>query len=244
MGQAALRIARAAGYWSLGTVEFLADIQGDFYFLEVNTRLQVEHPVTELVTGYDLVRLQLQIAMGEKLPLQQEDIRWRGSAIECRICAEDTENNFFPSPGKILQLREPSGPGVRLDSGVYSGWTVPLEYDPLLAKLVVWDESRDAAIGRMRRALHEYSIAGVETNVAFFREIMQDPVFQKGWLHTGYVADFFARRAPKSAPSRELELAAALAAAAAYTRNGHPQAIHRQSETSRWLAGGRDSFLR
>ena len=244
MGQAALRIARAAGYWSLGTVEFLADIQGDFYFLEVNTRLQVEHPVTELVTGYDLVRLQLQIAMGEKLPLQQEDIRWRGSAIECRICAEDTENNFFPSPGKILQLREPSGPGVRLDSGVYSGWTVPLEYDPLLAKLVVWDESRDAAIGRMLRALHEYSIAGVETNVAFFREIMQDAVFQKGWLHTGYVADFFARRAPKSAPSQELELAAALAAAAVHTRNGHPQATHQQSETSRWLAGGRDSFLR
>jgi acetyl-CoA carboxylase biotin carboxylase subunit len=243
MGEAALRIARAVGYSSLGTVEFLADVQGDFYFLEVNTRLQVEHPVTELVTGYDLVRLQLQIAAGERLPFKQEDIHWRGSALECRICAEDAENNFFPSPGKIVQLREPSGPGVRLDSGVYPGWTVPLDYDPLLAKLVVWDEDRDSAIGRMQRALSEYSITGVETNIAFFREIMDDPTFRKGWLHTGFVADYFARRTSKPGPSSDLEFAMALAAAA-HLRNGKPETINHKLETSRWLTDGRGSLLR
>jgi acetyl-CoA carboxylase biotin carboxylase subunit len=244
MGEAALRIARAVGYSSLGTVEFLADSQGDFYFLEVNTRLQVEHPVTELVTGYDLVRLQLQIAAGEKLPFKQDDIQWRGAALECRICAEDAENNFFPSPGKIVQLREPSGPGVRLDSGVYPGWNVPIDYDPLLAKLVVWDENRDSTIGRMLRALSEYSVTGVETNLAFFREIMDDPIFRKGWLHTGFVDDFFARRAPKSMPSQELELAAALAAAAAHSKNGGAESRNQKAEGSRWLNGGRGTLLR
>jgi acetyl-CoA carboxylase biotin carboxylase subunit len=243
MGEAALRIARAVGYSSLGTVEFLADVQGDFYFLEVNTRLQVEHPVTELVTGYDLVRLQLQIGAGEKLPFKQDDIRWRGSALECRICAEDAENNFFPSPGKIIQLREPSGPGVRLDSGVYPGWTVPLDYDPLLAKLVVWDEDRDSVIRRMQRALSEYSITGVETNVAFFREILDDPAFRNGWLHTGFVADYFARRNSKPGPSSDLELAMALAAAA-QSRNGKPETRNHTLETSRWLTDGRGSLLR
>jgi acetyl-CoA carboxylase biotin carboxylase subunit len=244
MGEAALRIARAVGYSSLGTVEFLADVQGDFYFLEVNTRLQVEHPVTELVTGYDLVRLQLQIAAGEKLPFKQDDIQWRGSALECRICAEDAENNFFPSPGKIVQLREPSGPGVRLDSGIYPGWTVPLDYDPLLAKLVVWDADRDSAIQRMQRALSEYSITGVETNIAFFREIMDDPAFRKGWLHTGFVADYFARRKAKPNPTPELELALAVTAAAAHSKNGHREATNQKLETSRWLTDGRSSLLR
>jgi acetyl-CoA carboxylase biotin carboxylase subunit len=243
MGEAALRIARAVGYSTLGTVEFLANIEGDFYFLEVNTRLQVEHPVTELVTGYDLVRLQLQIAAGEKLPFNQEDIHWRGSALECRICAEDAENNFFPSPGKIVQLREPSGPGVRLDSGIYPGWTVPLDYDPLLAKLVVWDEDRDSAIQRMQRALIEYSITGVETNLAFFREILDDPAFRKGWLHTGFVADYFARRNSKPDPSPDLEVAMALAAAA-HSRNGKLETSNHKQETSRWLTDGRGSLLR
>jgi acetyl-CoA carboxylase biotin carboxylase subunit len=243
MGEAALRIAQAVGYSSLGTVEFLADIQGNFYFLEVNTRLQVEHPVTELVTGYDLVRLQLQIAAGEKLPFKQDDIQWRGSALECRICAEDTENNFFPSPGKIVQLREPGGPGVRLDSGVYSGWNVPIDYDPLLAKLVVWDEDRNATIGRMQRALSEYSITGVETNLAFFREILDDAVFRKGCLHTGFVGDFFARRKPKSMPPQDLELAAAMAAAA-HSKSGGAESRNHNAEGSRWLTGGRGSLLR
>src|SRR5271170_3656861 len=214
MGEAALKIARAAGYDNLGTVEFLADDRGNFYFLEVNTRLQVEHPVTELVTGYDLVQLQLRIAAGEALPFTQKDVSWRGWAMECRICAEDPENQFLPSPGKIAQLREPSGPGVRLDSGVYPGWTVPLEYDPLLAKLVAWGPDRNAAIQRLERALGEYAISGVATNLAFFREILNDHEFRAGNISTEFVTEFFARRKPRAEPRDQLDLAVALAAAA------------------------------
>lgn len=243
MGEAALRIARAAGYYNLGTVEFLADQYGNFYFLEVNTRLQVEHPVTELVTGLDLVQLQLRIAAGEALPFSQEDVRWNGWAMDCRICAEDPENQFFPSPGKIVQLREPAGPGIRLDSGVYAGWTIPLDYDPLLAKLVAWAPDRDSAIRRLDRALAEYVIMGVETNVSFFREILQDPEFARGALHTGFVGDLMARRKPHHAPSAELDLAVALAAAAA-SRNGGGETRIEKAAPSTWLIEGRGHLLR
>ncbi len=160
LGEAALQIARAVKYSNAGTIEFIAGPQGDFYFLEMNTRLQVEHPVTEYVTGVDLVRWQIHIAAGEPLTLKQQDIRWSGSAIECRVYAEDPENNFLPSPGEITRYTEPGGPGVRVDGGVYAGWTVPLEYDPLLAKLCVWSDTRSSATDRMRRALAEYRIAG------------------------------------------------------------------------------------
>ena len=244
MGEAALRIARAAGYYNLGTVEFLADQDGNFYFLEVNTRLQVEHPVTELVTGLDLVQLQLRIAAGEALPFSQEDVRWNGWAMECRICAEDPENQFFPSPGKIVQLREPAGPGIRLDSGVYPGWSIPLEYDPLLAKLVAWAPDRDSAIKRLDRALAEYAITGVETNVAFFREILQDPEFGRGALHTGFVGDLMTRRKPQHAPSAELDLAIALAAATAASRNGGGETRIEKAAYSNWLIEGRGHRLR
>ncbi|HEV2690426.1 MAG TPA: acetyl-CoA carboxylase biotin carboxylase subunit [Bryobacteraceae bacterium] len=249
MGEAALRVARAAGYFNLGTVEFLADNQGNFYFLEVNTRLQVEHPVTELVTGLDLVQLQLRIAAGEALPFAQEDVALQGSAIECRICAEDPENQFFPSPGKIAQLREPGGPGIRVDSGVYAGWTVPLDYDPLLAKLIAWAPDRQEAIQRLLRALREYSIVGVETNLAFFREILEDPRFRAGDLHTGFIAELFARRKPKPKPAADLELAAALAAAAQAKNgqaetSGQPDHSNSQGDISRWLSEGRGSLLR
>ncbi len=243
MGDAALRIARAARYYNLGTVEFLADDEGNFFFLEVNTRLQVEHPVTELVTGHDLVHLQLRIAAGEGMPFAQEDIEWRGSAIECRISAEDPEQHFFPSPGKIVQLREPAGPGIRLDSGIYPGWTVPLDYDPLLAKLVAWAPDRQSAIQRMLRALHEYAIVGIETNVAFFREILQDPVFRSGQLDTRFIADFFARRGPAAEPSPELETVAALVATA-YSQKREPETSNGKPQTSRWLTGGRSELLR
>jgi acetyl-CoA carboxylase biotin carboxylase subunit len=243
MGEAALRIARAVGYYNLGTVEFLADNQGNFYFLEVNTRLQVEHPVTELVTGLDLVQLQLRIAAGEALPFTQEDVTWQGSAIECRIGAEDPENQFFPSPGRIVHLQEPSGPGIRLDSGVYQGWTVPLDYDPLLAKLVVWGADRNIAIQRMRRALQEYSILGVENNLAFFREIMDDSRFRQGRLDTNFVGDFFSRRKPAAAPSSDLEMAVALAAAVHYN-NDRRETKTANSEMSRWVIEGRDGLHR
>jgi len=246
MGDAALRIARAAKYHNLGTVEFLSDQHGNFYFLEVNTRLQVEHPVTELVTGLDLVQLQLRIAAGEALPFTQDDVRFRGWAMECRVCAEDPENQFFPSPGKIVQLREPSGPGVRLDSGVYPGWTVPLEYDPLLAKLVTWGPDRHSAIRRLDRALAEYAILGVETNVEFFREILHDPEFQRGALHTGFIAELLARRKPEEPPAPGTDLAVALAAAAGYTRKAAPKAngSNGSKSSSNWLAEGRGHRLR
>lgn len=160
IGQAALQIATAANYYNAGTLEFLADQQGNFYFLEMNTRLQVEHPVTEWVTGVDLVQWQIRIAAGERLTIRQEDVRWHGSAIECRVYAEDPENGFLPSPGTIAEYLEPSGPGVRVDGGVYPGWTVPIEYDPLLAKLSVWADTRSAAIKRMERAVAEYRVLG------------------------------------------------------------------------------------
>jgi len=243
MGEAALRVARAAGYNNLGTVEFLADNHGNFYFLEVNTRLQVEHPVTELVTGLDLVQLQLRIAAGDALPFSQEDVRWQGSAIECRICAEDPENNFFPSPGTIAQLSEPSGPGIRVDSGVYQGFTVPLDYDPLLAKLIAWAPDRNMAIHRLLRALREYAVVGLDTNLEFFQEILEDREFQAGELHTGFIARLFARRAVKPDPPADQEMAAALAAAA-QAKSVQPEKSTEQREVSRWVIDGRGTLRR
>ncbi|MBC8167946.1 MAG: acetyl-CoA carboxylase biotin carboxylase subunit, partial [Bryobacteraceae bacterium] len=165
MGAAAVKVARESGYFNAGTVEFLVNATGQFYFLEMNTRVQVEHPVTELATGLDLVHWQIRIADGETLTLSQDQIRWRGAAIECRIYAEDPANDFFPSPGTITHLSMPAGAGVRLDSGVYQGWTVPVEYDPMLAKLAVWGETRPVAISRMQRAIGECRVGGIATNL-------------------------------------------------------------------------------
>jgi len=243
MGEAALRIARAANYSNLGTLEFLVDTHGNFYFLEVNTRLQVEHPVTELVTGHDLVQLQLRIAAGERLPFQQDDIAWRGWAMECRVTAEDPENQFFPSPGKIVQLREPAGPHVRVDSGVYAGWTVPIEYDSLLAKLIAWGPERDTAIQRLLRALAEYSIVGVETNLRFFGELLRDSEFREGNLHTEFIAKFFDRRSAPAEPAEEIKMAVALAAAT-HAANGRQEIRIDRDAASPWLQAGRDQMLR
>jgi acetyl-CoA carboxylase biotin carboxylase subunit len=212
MGEAACRAARSAGYSNAGTVEFLVDESLNFYFLEMNTRLQVEHPVTELVTGLDLVHWQLRIAAGEPLSLKQEDIQWRGSAIECRVYAEDPENGFLPSPGAITRLDRPAGPGVRLDSGVYLGWTIPMEYDPLVAKLAVHAETRDLAIARMRGALEEYSVDGVKTTIPFFHQILDDIEFREGRLHTGFIDEYFRRRETR-APAPEVVEMATLAGA-------------------------------
>jgi acetyl-CoA carboxylase biotin carboxylase subunit len=187
MGEVAVRVAQAAGYTNAGTVEFLVDQQKNFYFLEMNTRLQVEHPVTELVTGLDLVHLQIRIANGERLPFAQDDVTIRGHAIECRIYAEDPDNNYFPSPGKITLLLAPSGPGIRRDSGMYEGWTVPMDYDPLLAKLIGYGTDRDQAIGRLTRALSEYFVGGIKTNISLFRRILRDPNFRAAKLDTGFL---------------------------------------------------------
>jgi len=187
MGEVAVRVARAANYTNAGTVEFLVDQQKNFYFLEMNTRLQVEHPVTELVTGLDLVHLQIHIANGEPLPFTQEQVTIRGHAIECRIYAEDPDNNYFPSPGKITLLLLPSGPGIRRDSGMYEGWNVPMDYDPLLAKLIGYGTDRDQAISRLTRALNEYFVGGIKTNISLFRRILSDPDFRAAKIDTGFL---------------------------------------------------------
>jgi acetyl-CoA carboxylase biotin carboxylase subunit len=187
MGEAACRVARAAGYVNAGTVEFLVDADRNFYFLEMNTRLQVEHPVTEMVTGIDLVREQLRIAAGEPLGYGQPDVAWRGWAIECRINAEDPFGGWLPSPGTITGLRAPSGPWVRDDSGAYEGYTVPRWYDTLLAKLIVWGADRPAAIERMLRALGEYRVVGVRTTIPALQRIVGHPHFRAGRLSTAFL---------------------------------------------------------
>lgn len=244
MGEAALKVARAAGYTNAGTAEFLVDKNRNFYFLEMNTRLQVEHPVTELATGLDLVEWQLIVAGGGKLPLVQDQVAWRGAALECRIYAEDPANQFFPSPGRIEQLFEPGGPGVRVDSGVYPGWNVPIDYDPLLAKLAVWAPDRRRAIARLQRALSEYAVTGIRTNLAFFREILADSEFLKGALHTGFIPEWQGRRPePEAAPELEeiASLVAVVRAQAEAKRSGNaPQEV---TSNSRWVAGGRQALL-
>ena len=207
MGEVAVRVAKAAKYANAGTIEFLADNAGNFYFLEMNTRLQVEHPVTELVTGMDLVQLQIRIAAGEKLPFTQADVNLRGHAIECRVYAEDPANDYFPSPGEIALLSEPAGPGIRVDSGIYVGWNVPLEYDPLLAKLIGYGEGREQAIGRLKRALDEYTVGGVKTNLALFRRILSDPEFLAGNTDTGLIGRL--RAADSSSGDAEVAVIAA-----------------------------------
>ena len=194
MGEVAVKVAQAASYTNAGTVEFLVDQQKNFYFLEMNTRLQVEHPVTELITGLDLVHLQIRIANGEKLSFMQDAVRIRGHAIECRIYAEDPDNNYFPSPGRISLLLAPSGPGIRRDSGMYEGWNVPMDYDPLLAKLISYGTDREQAIQRLQRALYEYFVAGIKTNISLFRRILSDADFHAGKLDTGYLDRLLARK--------------------------------------------------
>ncbi len=212
---------------------------GDFYFLEMNTRLQVEHPVTEMVTGLDLVRLQIEIAAGHRLALGQDEVEWRGSAIECRVYAEDPENQFFPSAGKITQYGEPGGPGVRVDSGVYAGWNVPLDYDPMLAKLIAWAGTRDHAAARLRRALSEYQVLGVRTNLAFFEALAGDAEFLAGDLDTGFLPRYFERRSKPGTPPDYETIAREVMAAARKNRTVKPVVAG-----SRWRDFGRAAFLR
>jgi len=189
MGETALRLARAVGYYSLGTAEFLMDEDGQFYFMEVNTRVQVEHTVTEEVTGIDLVKEQIRIAMGEKLSFDQKSIKMTGHAIECRINAEDP-STFAPWPGKITAYHEPGGPGVRIDGMIYSGYTVPSLYDSMIAKLITKGRSRDEALCRMRRALDEMKVDGIRTNIPFHEKVMLDPRFVKGDVTTKFLETF------------------------------------------------------
>jgi acetyl-CoA carboxylase biotin carboxylase subunit len=247
MGDAAVRLARAGSYVNAGTVEFLVDAELNFYFLEVNARLQVEHPVTEHVTGLDLVKLQIAIAAGHRLPFAWESITPRGHAMEVRLYAEDPDNNFFPSPGKILMRHAPTGPGIRLDEGVYEGYTVPLEYDPLLSKLIAWGNSREETIARLRRALDEYTITGIHTNVSLFRRILGEPEFLRGEIHTKWLDELLARPRPQATPPRPgTEDAAAIAAALWHTVQSNSSSsanTEAQSARSRWKSEGRREQL-
>jgi acetyl-CoA carboxylase, biotin carboxylase subunit len=245
MGRAAVNIARSANYYSVGTVEFLLDAQRDFYFLEMNTRLQVEHPVTELVTGIDLVRDQIRIAAGEELAIRQDEVRWKGSAIECRIYAEDPKNNFLPSPGKITRLRVPSGPGVRDDTGVYEGWEVPIFYDPMISKLATWGATRAEAIERMKRALIEYHVGGIRTTIPFFEAVLDDEEFRRGEIDTGYIARFLERQKLQTTQENgqgDAQIAAAIVAAMNLIRQSskvESAATSHGNRVSKWKMAGR-----
>ena len=248
MGEAAVKIAKAVNYVGAGTVEFLvADATREFYFLEMNTRLQVEHPVTELVTQFDLVREQLQVAAGQPLSFGQPDVKWQGHAIECRVYAEDPDNNFFPSPGTINRLREPSGPGIRLDSGVRLNSEVSIYYDPMIAKLAVWGRTRLEAIERLRRALDEYEVGGITTTLPFFRRVALDQDFIDGRLDTGFISRFNAREAAQEPAVSSVEESdmAVVAAALHYLKQLKRNATRTPSSTSvnRWKMSGRDAAL-
>jgi len=247
MGGAAVKIGRAVNYTGAGTVEFLfSDTTHEFYFLEMNTRLQVEHPVTELVTGRDLVREQFRVATGEPLSFTQEEIDLQGHAIECRIYAEDPANNFFPSPGTITHLREPAGPGVRIDSGVTRLSEVSIHYDPMIAKLAVWGRTRDEAIDRLKRALAEYEVSGITTTLSFFREVVTDEEFVSGRLDTGFITRFNERRASQDVETNQVESdLATIAAALSYAlQRQQTAAVQTSVVKSRWKMAGRPAGLR
>lgn len=187
MGETAVKAARAANYYSAGTIEFLVDKNKNFYFIEMNTRIQVEHPVTEMVTGIDVVKEQIKIAAGEKLDIKQEDVHMTGWAIECRINAEDPEHDFRPSPGTVKEYIIPGGPGVRVDSSVYSGYTITPYYDSMIAKLIVWGRDRNEAIARMKRALYEFKATNVSTTIPFHLKVLDNAFFQKGEVYTNFI---------------------------------------------------------
>ena len=248
MGEAAVRLAQSQGYTNAGTVEFLVDSEQNFYFLEMNTRLQVEHPVTEFVTGLDLVHLQIRIAQGEPLPFQQKDVELRGHAIECRVYAEDPDNGFFPSPGRITRLLQPGGPGIREDCGIYEGWVVPMDYDPMLSKLLAYASTRDLAIARMLRALDEYVIGGIRTNLGLFRRILSDADFRAARIDTGYLDRLLASPTPALAPDPPTESPdeniAAVAAALFEVMRSAPAPAAPTAGPSAWKSAARREGLR
>ena len=246
MTSAAASVAKTVGYTNAGTIEFLLDTDGSFYFLEMNTRLQVEHPITEAVTGVDLVQWQIRIARGEKLTLDPESLLTpRAHAIECRIYAEDPENGFLPSPGVIQGLRVPSGPGVRDDSGAYEGGEVPIFYDPMISKLITWGETRVHAIARMKRALDEYQVRGIRTTIPFFKWILDDEDFVAGRFDTTFIDRKFSAAGggslPPVTPAQE-DLAVIATALHQFTKPS--VASPAAAPTSRWQDAGRVEALR
>ncbi len=246
IGRIAIQGARAVRYVGVGTLEFLLDRHMNFYFLEMNTRLQVEHAVTERVVGIDLVKAQIEVAAGAYLPWRQRHIKPTGHAIECRIYAEDPENDFMPCPGKIEGLRLPEGLGVRNDCGVYEGAEVPIHYDPMIAKLIVWGEDRVEAIVRMRRALREYQIRGIKTNIPFHQWILRHPRFMAGEFNTGFIDDEYrTMRKEEIFPHKDIALASAAIAALRREQERAVRMLQRGvAEKSRWRDVGRRASLR
>ncbi|MFB6262124.1 MAG: acetyl/propionyl/methylcrotonyl-CoA carboxylase subunit alpha [Bradymonadaceae bacterium] len=235
MGEVALRAAEAVDYVGAGTVEFLLDADQNFYFLEMNTRLQVEHPITEALTGLDLVRWQVEVAADRELPFEQEDLDRRGAAIECRIYAEDPDQDFMPTPGDIAFVREPSDPGVRVDSGVYTGSTIPKHYDPLVSKLVTWGGDREHAIRRMRRCLDEYVVSGLTTNLDFHEEVLEHPDFLDGTYDTEFVPDYMEQRDADTEAELDGEVAEIAAVLAAHRR---AEQLKREASSDGQSSGG------
>ncbi|HEX9666788.1 MAG TPA: acetyl-CoA carboxylase biotin carboxylase subunit [Thermodesulfobacteriota bacterium] len=211
MGEVAVKISEAVSYHGAGTVEFILDQKGNFYFLEMNTRIQVEHPVTEMVTGFDIVKWMIRIANGEKLPFKQKNITMKGHAIECRVYAEDPEMNFIPSPGKIVYFRAPNGPGIRNDSSIYSGSEITPFYDPMISKLIVWGETREVAISKMISALKEFVVLGVKTNIGFLLRVMANNEFKEGTIDTGFIERHSDTLKPTSLDIEPALVAAAIA---------------------------------
>jgi len=242
MGETAVKSAKAVGYVNAGTVEFLVDKNRNFYFLEMNTRLQVEHPVTEWVTGVDLVELMIKVAEGESLPLTQEEVTIKGAAIECRIYAEDPENNFMPSPGEIVKLSVPGGSGIRDDSGVYQGCTVSMFYDPLISKLSVFGKDRQSAITRMKRALGEYVIVGIKTNISFHKAVLSHNSFIKGDYDTTFIDKYFDEIFTKN-EKEEVEDLAIVATALHYFASKQPDKItSAKARCNRWKSYSRQCW--
>ncbi len=233
MGEAAIGVARACNYVGAGTVEFIVDENLDFYFLEMNTRLQVEHPVTECITGLDLVREQINIAEGHELRFRQEDLRIQGHAVELRVYAEDPANNFLPDIGTLATYRRPNGPGVRVDDGFEEGMTIPIHYDPMIAKLVVFAEDRHQALDRLSRAIDEYIISGVQTTLSFGKFVIHHPAFREGDFDTRFVEKYFTPKELQQAPDRETEEIAATAAVLSIMRSKNGKAASNGAATSK-----------
>jgi acetyl-CoA carboxylase biotin carboxylase subunit len=235
MGEAAVNVARAANYYNAGTVEFIVDENKNFYFLEMNTRLQVEHPVTEMITGLDLVKLQIKIAEGEKLPFKQEDLSIRGHAVEVRVYAEDPANNFLPDIGTLTTYQRPQGHGIRVDDGFEQGMTIPFYYDPMIAKMICHDETRERAIEKTIRAIDEYEITGIETTLGFCRYVMKHEAFRSGNFDTKFVEKYFTPDQLKTTGSdEEAMLAAVLAARAIGNHEAKPVVSSNGTPASRW----------
>lgn len=234
MGKCAVDVARACNYSGAGTVEFLLDENRNFYFLEMNTRLQVEHPVTEMITGIDLVKEQIRVARGEKLSFKQEDLKINGHSVEVRVYAEDPTNNFLPDIGKLVTYRRPQGTGIRVDDGMEEGMDIPIYYDPMIAKLVTWGSNREEAMDRMIRAIDEYRISGVETTLSFCRFVLEHSAFRSGDFDTHFISKYFKPEMLKSARKEEEEIAAVVGSEWFSTQKKAPKTVHGTGGVSAW----------